>query len=196
MRHDYLAKVFKLEGYVVEKLEDKGGQIFIYCHAKSRGMWLEEEFSKRMAETKIRCISHMMLEDRQIILCIKQRRFIFKKTRRWEILPNIEKRKQTSNTFRLHTLRELQRDNYSGSGHKRQKSGMFPMKLLDSLPIEAKWEKGIVRIGMDGKAVKGRRLVHHIANLDTGKSIVVFPDLSQEAFKKNCWKYPKRNAGM
>lgn len=127
----------------------------------------------------------MMLENKQIVLLVKQRRFAFKGTKRWEKLPDVEKYKQTTNTFRLHTLRELQRDNYSGSGHKRQKSGMFPMKLLDELGMDFKWRKGIKRVGLDGKYVRKREAVHHLADLDEGKSITVLPNLSQDELKKN-----------
>jgi len=90
----------------------------------------------------------------------------------------------TTNVFRLHTLRELQRDNYSGSGFKRQKSGMFTMKLLDELGMEFEWRKGITRVGLDGKYVRSKELVHHLADLDKGKSITILPNLSQVELKK------------
>jgi len=185
MQKHNLTKVFKLQEYIVEKLESYVHEIHIYCHPKAKGMWFEEKYSKRAVETKLRRIPHMMLENQRIVLVVTQRRFAFKGTRRWEKLPDIEKYKQTTNTFQLHTLRELQRDNYSGTGHKRQMSGMFPMKLLDRLQSELKWPKGVTRIGLDGKGVTKGKLVHHLADLDKGKSIYVIPNLSQKQLKKN-----------
>lgn len=181
----YLSKLLKLKEYIIDDLEEKGLEIQVKCHAKSRGMWLESQYSSRTTETRIRVIPHIMLENQRVVLIIFQRRFSFKGTRRWEKLPGIGKRKRTTNIFRLHTLRELQRDNYSGSGKKRQMSGMFPMKLLDGLEIEFKWKKGITRVGLDGKAVRKGKLIHHFVDLDKGKSICVIPNLNQKQLKKN-----------
>lgn len=188
MHRNYFSKTLKLEEYVIDEVEDKEFEVLIRCHVKKRGMWFKRQYSKKMTEERIRRISHMMLENRQVVLLVNQRRFAFKGTRRWEKLPDVDKRKQTTNTFRLHTLRELQRDNYSGSGHKRQMSGMFPMKLLDNLEIKFEWRKGITRVGLDGKGVGKSRFVHHLADLDKGKSICVIPDLNHSQFKKNSGK--------
>jgi hypothetical protein len=192
MHNKYFSKTLKLEEYVLEKVEDKEFEVNIHCHVKKRGMWFDGEYSSSVAETRVRRISHMMLENKQVVLVVNQRRFTFKETRRWEKLPDVKKYKQTTNTFRLHTLRELQRDNYSGSGFKRQRSGMFPMKLLDELEIGFEWRKGISRVGLDGKYVRSKELVHHLADLDEGKSITVLPNLNQKQLKKNFSKSPKK----
>ena len=181
----YLSKLLKLEEYVIDEMKEYTHESHIHCHPRAKGMWFESEYSTKQTEEKTRRIPHMMLENKRIVLIITQRRFRFRGTKRWEKLLDVEKRKQTTNTFRLHTLRELQRDNYSGSGHKRQMSGMFPMKLLDNLRIEFKWRKGITRVGLDGKGVRKGKLVHHLADLDKGKSICVMPNLSQQQLKKN-----------
>ena len=185
MQNNYFSKTLKLEEYVVDFVEDEKFIVHIHCHPRKRGMWFNGQYSEKITEEKVRRISHMMLENKQVVLLVQQRRFVFKGTKRWEKLPDVEKRKQTSNTFRLHTLRELQRDNYSGSGHKRQKSGMFPMKLLDELEIKFEWQKGITRVGLDGKYVCSKKLVHHLADLDKGKSITVLPNFNQAELKKN-----------
>jgi len=181
----YFSKSFKLEAYIIDQTNESSSEVFIHCHVKERGMWFKDQYSKQVAETRMRRIPHMMLENKRVVLVVSQRRFVFRNTRRWEILPDIQKYKQTTNTFRLHTLRELQRDNYSGSGHKRQMSGMFPMKLLDELTMKFEWRKGIKRIGLDGKYVRSKELVHHLADLDEGKSIMILPGGSQAEFKKN-----------
>jgi hypothetical protein len=181
----YLSKLLKLEEYVIDGMKETGLEIQIKCHSKNRGMWFECQYSRKIVESRTRIIPHIMLENQRVVLVVFQRRFAFKGTRRWEKLPNVERGQRTTNTFRLHTLRELQRDNYSGSGRKRQMSGMFPMKLLDGLKIEFKWPKGITRVGLDGKGVTKGKLVHHLADLDKGKSICVIPNLNQEQLKKN-----------
>ncbi len=184
MHANYLSNLLELEEYVIGEVKTYATEIHIHCHVKRRGIWFKGEYSEKVAEERMRRVSHMMLENKQVVLVVTQRRFSLKGTRRWEKLPGVEKYKQTTNTFRLHTLRELQRDNYSGSGFKRQKSGMFPMKLLDELKMSFEWRKGITRVGLDGKYVRGKELVHHLADLDEGKSITVLPNLSQAELKK------------
>ena len=181
----YLSKLLKMEEYVIDDMKETSMEIEVKCHAKSRGMWFKDQYSKKIVEIRTRIIPHIMLENQRVVLNISQRRFAFKHTRRWEKLPDVEKGQRTTNTFRLHTLRELQRDNYSGSGHKRQMSGMFTMKLLDKLDIQLKWSKEITKVGLDGKGVRKNKLVHHLANLDKGKSICVLPSLTQKQLKKN-----------
>lgn len=188
----YFSKSFKLEAYVIDEVKEQIAEIHIHCHVKKRGMWFQGLYSEKVAEERVRRIPHMMLENKRVVLLVRQRRFAFKTTRRWEKLPDVEKYKQTTSTFRLHTLRELQRDNYSGSGRKRGMSGMFPMKLLDGLGINCEWRKGIRRVGLDGKYVRSKELVHHIADLDEGKSIMILPGGSQAKFKKNFWNCPWR----
>lgn len=181
----YLSKLLKLEEYVIDSMKETGLEIQIECHAKSKGMWFKSQYSKKVVEVKTRMIPHTMLENQRIVLNVSQRRFAFNGTRRWERLPGIEKQKRTTNTFRLHTLRELQRGNYSGSGHKRRMSGMFPMKLLDNLQIQFEWRKGITRVGLDGKGVGKGKSIHHVVDLDKGKSICILPGSNQQQFKKN-----------
>jgi len=181
----YLSKVLKLEEYIIDDLKTKAFESRVECHAKGKGMWLNGQYSRKIAETRIRIIPHLMLENQRIVLVISQRRFAFKCTRRWEKLPDIEKGQRTTNTFRLHTLRGLQRDNYSGSGRERQMSGMFPMKLLDKLEIKTEWRQGITKVGLDGKGVRKGQLLHHLADLEQGKSICVMPNLNQLHLKKN-----------
>jgi len=59
-------------------------------------------------------------------------------------------------------------------------------------PYCFEWRKGITRIGLDGKYVRGTELVHHLADLDEGKSIAILPNLSQAELKKNFKKFPKK----
>ena len=190
----YFSKSFNLEAYLIDEVKEYAAEVHIHCRVKKRGMWFQGRYSEKVTEVRVRRIPHMMLENKRVVLVVSQRRFSFKATRRWENLPDTQKYKQTTNTFRLHTLRELQRDNYSGSGHKRQMSGMFPMKLLDELTMKFEWRKGIKRVGLDGKYVRSKELVHHLADLDEGKSIMIFPGESQAEFKKNFWSCPWKTA--
>jgi hypothetical protein len=186
-KKNHLKKLFKLEGYILDRVEYRNSKIFLYCHLQRKSMVFSGETSKRVTENRVRYLSHMILEDETVILVVSQRRFCFPKhrTRRWEPLPDVSSRRQTTNTFRLNTLRELQRDNYSGTGYRRKKSHMYAAHILDSMDMEIKWSEGITKIGLDGKGVRKNRLVHNITNLSDNRPLAVLPDMNQKQFKKN-----------
>jgi len=186
MQKNHLKKTFKLEGYILDKIEYLDDKILLHCHLQNRFIKYRGERSKQVNTTRIRYLSHMMLEDTPVFLVVNQRRFYFPKhkTKRWEALPGVSSRKQTTNTFRLNTLRELKRDNYKWTGKKRQRSGMFACKLLDDLPIQFRWEKGSTKIGLDGKGVRKHQLIHNVTDLGKNKVIGVLPNLSKEELKK------------
>lgn len=176
-----------MEGYVLDQAEHQRAQVLLRCHVRRTTMTHKGERSHKVHGIRVRLLPHLMLEDKKVVLLVTQRRFYFPKhrTRRWEALPDVGRRKQTTNTFRLNTLRELQRDNYSGTGAKRQRSHMFPVTILDGLSVEQKWTKPIARIGMDGKGVGRNKVVHNLTNLGERKPHLVFPNLSQQELKKN-----------
>lgn len=177
----------------MDKVEQTGERTLLHCHLQKRSMLFEGERSFKVSETRIRKLPHLMLEDRMVVLAVEQRRFYFPKhkTKRWESLPDVGPRKQTTNTFRLNTLRELQRDNYSGTGYKRGKSNMFPMHILDGMHFKQGWDKVITKIGLDGKGVGNRKVVHNITNLQENKPLMVLSNLSQADLKKNFLKYQR-----
>jgi hypothetical protein len=179
--------MFQLEGYILDKVEYENSQTLVHCHLQQKIMAFKGERSCKVNETRERRLSHMMLEDKRVILVIAQRRFYFPvhRTKRWEKLPDVGSRKQTTDTFRLNTLRELQRDNYSGTGFKRQKSHMFPSHILDSMEFGIEWKNKIKRIGMDGKGVGHNKVIHNIVNLDENKPLIILPSLNQKQVKKN-----------
>lgn len=171
----------------MDKIEYVDSRTFLYCHLQRKAMIYCGEASKKVNEVRIRHLPHMLLEDETVIIAVVQRRFYFPehKIKRWESLPDVSPRKQTTDTFRLNTLRELQSDNYSGTGNKRHKSHMYPSQVLDSMDIQMKWDKPIKIIGLDGKGVGQNNIVHNITNLSDKKPLMVLPNLNQEQFKKN-----------
>jgi len=129
MKKTELKKLFRLpREYVLDNLREQEGASEVYCHSKTPGMWHEGEYSKTVSERRIRRVKHIMIEDTQVVLVITQRRFRFhqQKTCRWEKLPGIESCSKTSNEFQKNTLRELQTQNYSQSGKKRDVAIVTP----------------------------------------------------------------------
>lgn len=192
MQKNHLKKIFKLKGYILDNIEYKNDKTYLYCHLQKRSMTYLGEISRSFHETRQRIIPHMLLENETILIVIIQRRFYFPrhKTRRWEPLPDVSSRKQTTDTFRLNTLRELQRDNYTGTGYKRHKSHMYPAYILDDLEMKLKWPEAVTKIGLDGKGVGHHKQVHNITNLNENKPLAVLPTLNQKQVKKNCKRSP------
>lgn len=188
MQKNHLRKLFKLEGYILDKIEYKNSKTLLYCHLQRKSMIYCGEAGKKVNEIRVRHLPHMLLENETVVLVITQRRFYFPKhkTRLWEPLPDVSQHKQTTNTFRLNTLRDLQRDNYTGTGYKRHKSHMYSAYILDNMDITIKWPETATKIGLDGKGVGHNKVVHNITNLSENKPLAVFPNLNQEQVKKNC----------
>lgn len=185
MRIKTLTKMFKMEDYVIDHIEYFEENIDIECHVRAKRMASNGEYSSKIVETKIRRIDHMMLENKPVMLLVKQRRFQFMSGKRvWEKLPQVQGKQRSSSEFKENTLRELQRDNYSATGYKRGKSGMYTSKLLDSLDFKIIWPKTLTRLGLDGKYVRGNQLIHNVTNISDRKVATVLPDLSQEELKK------------
>jgi len=191
MQKNHLKKMFKLEGYILDKIEYKNGKTLLYCHLQRKSMTYSGERSKVFHETRERTLPHMLLEDETVIIVVIQRRFYFPrhKTRRWEHLPDVSRRKQTTDTFRLNTLRELQRDNYTGTGYKRHKSHMYAAYILDGMKMDIEWPEYVKKIGLDGKGVGHNKQVHNITNLSKNKPLAVLPNLNQDQLKKNCKRF-------
>lgn len=187
MHKNHLKKIFKLEGYILDKVEYLEGRTFLHCHLQRKTMVFRGERSKKVNEVRVRHLSHLLLEDETVVLVVTQRKFYFPahKSRRWELLPNVSRNKQTTDTFRLNTLRELQRDNYTGTGNKRHKSHMYSAYILDDMDMAVKWPESVTKIGLDGKGVGHNRMIHNITDLGRNKPLTVLPDLNQEQVKKN-----------
>lgn len=174
-----------MEAYVIDEIEYFEDKIEIHCHIRQRGLWYKSRYYTKEITHKVRRIEHMMLEDKPVILLVRQRQFYLgNNKKKWESLPGVSGKKRTSNEFCENTLRELQRDNYSGTGFKRGKSGMYTSKLLDSLEFDLLWPESLTKLGLDGKYVRGNELVHNVTNLSDKRITTVLPNLSQKQLKK------------
>lgn len=102
MQKSDLKKVFELDGYILDKVEEFGNEILLHCHLQKKNMRFKSEISNRVNTTRIRKILHSILEDKKVCISIKQRKFYFSKCnkRLWEELPQVKKGQQTSTTFK------------------------------------------------------------------------------------------------
>jgi len=94
--------IFNLKGYVLDKIEEKNNQIFLYCHIQKITMKYKSEKSKKINCTRERVLMHSIFEGKQVFIKVNQRKFYFSKynKRLWEKLPQVEKKQQTTTTFK------------------------------------------------------------------------------------------------
>ena len=102
MQKTMLKKVFNLEGYILDKIEESGGEISLYCHLQRKNMKHKCEVSSNVNIRRERKILHAIFEDKKAFIIIKQRKFYFSKynKRLWEELPQVKKGQQISTTFK------------------------------------------------------------------------------------------------
>lgn len=183
MRDKSMLKLFKLEGYFVDKVEEREDRIYLSCRPRTRGMWYEDEYSTRINTTRVRTLRHVVIDTTMVFLVIAQRKFYFSKHKKrlWEALPGIQKHQQTSLEFRKQTILAVRDTNFSGAARRRGTSVMFPIRLLDELP-EAQWclnGEQLTRIGLDGKGVRKHQQIFTVTNLEKMELIGVLAERSQ-----------------
>lgn len=97
-----LRKIFNLEGYILDKVEEIGDEVLLYCHLQKRSMTFDKEISKSVNQSRERKIAHTIFEQKKVFIIIIQRRFYFSKHRKilWEPLPQVKPRQQCTTTFK------------------------------------------------------------------------------------------------
>jgi|WetSurMetagenome_2_1015567.scaffolds.fasta_scaffold214293_2 hypothetical protein len=102
MQKNQLKKIFHLEGYILDEVEDREGKILLHCHLQKKSMKFESEVSDKVNTTRERSILHSIFEGKQVYIRIIQRKFYFSKSnkRLWEELPSVKKKQQMTSTFK------------------------------------------------------------------------------------------------
>lgn len=97
-----LRKIFNLDGYVLDEMEESKNEILLHCHLQKKSMVFSGETSTSVNQTKLRKIAHSMLDHKKVFIVITQRRFYFSKHRKilWEPLPQVKPKQQSTSTFK------------------------------------------------------------------------------------------------
>lgn len=102
MNKSQLYKIFNLDGYVLDKIEDQENEILLHCHLLKKSMRYENEISKNVNTTRLRKIAHSIFEHKKVFIVIEQKKFYFPKhnKRLWEPLPQVKPKQQSTSTFK------------------------------------------------------------------------------------------------
>ena len=97
-----LRKIFNLEGYILDKMEELENKILLHCHLQKKSMIFNGETSNSVNQSRERKIAHSMLDHKKVYIVITQRRFYFSKHRKilWEPLPQVKHKQQSTSTFK------------------------------------------------------------------------------------------------
>jgi len=82
MHKDYLTKLLQLEEFIIDKIDFEDSKITVRCHSGKRGMWHDGEYAKALSATRIKTARHMIMEDKVVVLKIRQRKFFSKNIKR------------------------------------------------------------------------------------------------------------------
>ena len=102
MRISPLRKIFNLDGYILDKVEESENEILLHCHLRKKSMTFDRQTSRSVNQSRLRKIAHAMLDHKKVFIIITQRRFYFSKYRRtlWESLPQVKRKQQSTSTFK------------------------------------------------------------------------------------------------
>lgn len=102
MQKNGLKKMFKLEGYILDKVEKLNDEILLHCHLQRKNMKYKSEASNRVNTSRKRKILHSIFEDKKVFISIQQRKFYFSQynKRLWEPLPQVKPKQQHTATFK------------------------------------------------------------------------------------------------
>lgn len=177
-------KLFYLNGYILDKIEFPNDEnIYLFCHLKRKTMKLKSQRSNSISITRIRKIKHLVFEGKVVWIIVVQRRFYFSKydKRLWEKLPNVSFKKQTSNVYRINTIKSLKNSTYTHNADSRKSSPMFCSRLVDELPeLKIYWDGKIKRVGLDGKNIGKHKQMFTLTNLDKNNLISAISPMNQK----------------
>jgi transposase len=102
MRKLQLRKIFNLDGYILDEMEESANEILLRCHLRKKSMIFAGETSKSINQSRLRKVAHSMLDHKKVFIVITQRRFYFSKHHKilWEPLPQVKPKQQSTSTFK------------------------------------------------------------------------------------------------
>lgn len=173
-----------MQGFILDKIVQKDeNNIYLNCHLQTKRMRYKSQRSSYVTTTRKRRIKHLIFEGKTVWIIIEQRRFYFSKynKRLWERLPNISRGKQTTNIYRINSIKSLGNSTYTHTANSRKSSPIFCSRLVDELPeINIYWPTKIKRVGLDGKNIGKHKQMFTLTNLDKNKLISAISPMNQQ----------------
>jgi len=200
----YISKMLNLQGLLVDKVEclDEDNILMVSCRSPKIYCPCPEcgHSTKKIHQYRYRKIKHGRLNDRQIILSLKIRRFKCQKCHKVfsENIKGID-RKRSSLNFRLEVVSWLQRNSFNYIGQRFKISGptlnRYVLSVSDCWLID--WNKiEVTALGIDEHSFRGNNLVITITDISHHKLLAILKTDRQKAlveFLRNIPETAKNN---
>lgn len=177
----YISKMFNLQGLLIDKLECLDEEKILAIHCRSPRIYARcpvcGKTTGKIHQYRSRLVKHDRLGEKQVVLCLKIRRFKCRQCKKVfsEKIAGID-RKTASVNFRSEVLSWLQRNSFRYIGQRFKISGStlnrYVLEVSDCWLID--WEKvQATKLGIDEHSFRGNDLVITITDLSHHKLLAI-----------------------
>lgn len=196
----YISKMFNLQGLLIDKVECLNDKKMLLVHCRSPRRYAKcpicGKSTDKIHQYRFRKIKHDRLNEKQIILNLRVRRF---KCRRCpkpfsEEIHGID-RKRASQNFRLEVLSWLQRNSFRYIGERFKISGStlnrYVLAVSNCWLID--WDKiNVTVLGIDEHSFRGNNLVITITDISHHKLLAILKTDRQRTLIEFLNSIPKK----
>jgi transposase len=196
----YINEMFNLQGLLVSKVECLEEQNQIIVHCRSPRIYCHcpacESSTKKIHQCHYRRIKHDRLNEKQIILNLKVRRFKCGRCKKVfsEKIVGIDRKKSSLN-FRMEVISWLQRNSFNYIGQRFKMSGStlnrYVLSVSNCWFID--WNKiEVTKLGIDEHSFRGNNLVITITDISHHKLLAILKTDRQRALIEFLNSIPKK----
>ena len=197
----YISKMFNLQGLLVDRMECLNNKdvILLHCRSPRRSCQCPvcEASGSKIHQYHYRMIKHDRLNEKQIVLRLRVRRFKCRKCKKVfsEPIEGIDRKKASVN-FRKEVISWLQRNSFNYIGQRFKLSGStlnrYVLAVSDCWLID--WKKVNVSIlGIDEHSFRGNNLVITITDISHHKLLAILKTDRQRALIEFLNSIPKKD---
>lgn len=196
----YISKMFNLQGLLIDRVECLEEQNILMVHCRNPRVYCHcpvcGHSTKKIHQYRYRKIKHDRLNEKQIILNLKARRFKCQKCKKIfsEKIVGIDRKKASVN-FRTEALSWLQRNSFRFIGQKFKISSAtlnrYVLAASDCWLID--WTKiKVTKLGIDEHSFRGNDLVITITDISHHKLLAILKTDRQRALIEFLNSIPKK----
>ena len=196
----YISKMFNLQGLLIDKIECLEERTEVVIHCRSPRIYCHcpvcENSTKKIHQYHYRKIKHDRLNEKQIILNLKIRRFKCRRCKKVfsEKIEGINRKKSSLN-FRTEVISWLQRNSFNYIGQRFKMSGStlnrYVLSVSDCWLID--WNKiEVTKLGIDEHSFRGNNLVITITDISNHKLLAILKNDRQRALIEFLNSIPKK----
>lgn len=196
----YISQMFNLQGLLVDTVECLEEQNLLIVHCRNARTFARcpccETSTNKIHQYHCRKIKHGRLDEKQIVLHLKVRRFQCRKCRKIfsEKIEGID-RKKCSLNFRTEVISWLQRNSFRFIGQRFKISGStlnrYVLSVSDCWLID--WDKiEVTKLGIDEHSFRGNNLVITITDISHHKLLAILKTDRQRALIEFLNSIPKK----